>query len=154
MPPKNRKQVSKWSMHPKLHGDVSRLLAEDELHLSFNRNDSTSGCIKDHDTNIMGRFACRNESCTAGGWSSLKIAITIRLYSGGRFNARVYHQRCQQCDYLSHPYLDDSYAERVAYRLKKWHGVEMETPEFGGKDGKPHHKALCEGCKAGHCSDM
>jgi hypothetical protein len=42
---------------------------------------------------------------------------------------------------LSKPILDDSYVERVAYRLKKWCGVELERPEF------------CEGCKAGHCGE-
>lgn len=154
MSPRTRKQASKWSIHPELHGDVSRLLAEDELHLSFHRNDSTNDCTKDYDTNIMGRFSCRNEACTASGWSSKKISITIRLYSGGRYNARVYHQRCQQCNTLSHPWLDESYAERVAYRLKKWHGVEMEVPGYVGSNRRPHHRALCEGCRAGHCSEM
>lgn len=154
MPSRKNKPVPKWSMHPELHGDVSLLLAEDDLHLSFHQNDSASQCLKDYDTNIMGRFSCRNETCTASGWSSKKIAITIRLYSGGRYNARVYHQRCQQCNNLSQPWLDDSYGERIAYRLKKWYGVKMERPEYGGKKGKPHHRGLCEGCKAGHCSAM
>lgn len=154
MPPRNRTPAPKWSMHPELHADVSQLLAEEELHLSFHGNDSTHDCMKDYDTNIMGRFYCRNGACKASGWSSKKIAITIRLYSGGRYNARVYHQRCQKCNTLSRPRLDDSYAERVAYRLKKWHGVEMERPEYVVRDGKPHHSALCEGCKAGHCSEM
>jgi hypothetical protein len=154
MPSKTHKPIPKWSMHPQLHGAVSLLLAEDDLHLSFNRNDSPTGSTKEYDTNIMGRFVCRNNSCTASGWSSKKIAITIRLYSGGRYNARVYHQRCQECNSLSQPWLDDSYAERVAYRLKKWHGVEMEVPEYRENNGKPHHSSLCEGCQAGHCSEM
>ena len=54
---------------------------------------------------------------------------------------------------LSRPILDDSYAERVAYRLKKWCGVELERPEFSGQSKGPHEKKFCEGCKAGHCSE-
>jgi hypothetical protein len=154
MPSRSHRPTPKWSLYPHLHGAVSLLLAEDDLHLSFNSTDSPTGCTKDYDTNIMGRFTCRNDLCTASGWSSKKIAITIRLYSGGRYNARVYNQRCQECNCLGQPWLDDSYAERVAYRLKKWHGVEMEPPDYKENNGKPHHRALCEGCKAGHCSEM
>lgn len=52
---------------------------------------------------------------------------------------------------LSSPILDDSYAERVAYRLKKWCGVELERPKFSGQSKGPHEEEFCEGCKAGHC---
>ncbi|KAH7413526.1 zinc-binding domain-containing protein [Cadophora sp. MPI-SDFR-AT-0126] len=137
--PKRRPQESAWSMFPLLHENVSQLL-EAENH-PFT-----------HDTTIMGRFRCRNKDCKTRGWSSKKIAITIRMYSGERYNARVYHQRCQSCNAISKPTLDDSYAERVAYRLLKWPGVEQELPEFSGKSNGPHQSELCEGCKAGHCS--
>jgi len=154
MPPKNRKQPQRWSMHPEQHGAVSSLLADDDLHLSFHGNDSDSNRVRDYDTNITGRFICRNEACKKSGWSSNVVPITIRLYPRGQYNARVYHQRCKQCDFVSKPHLDDTYAERVAYRLKKWHGVEMEEPAYGPKTDKPHRMELCEGCKAGHCRRM
>jgi hypothetical protein len=38
------------------------------------------------------------------------------------------------------------------YWIKKWEGIKVETPEHSGKKGLPHASALCEGCKAGHCS--
>ena len=42
----------------------------------------------------------------------------------------------------------------MAYRIKKWNGIEMEVPDFSGKKGAPHESDLCEGCKAGHCSEL
>jgi hypothetical protein len=75
------------------------------------------------------------------------------MYGGERYNARVYHQRCMVCNFLSRLILDDSYAERVAYRLKKWCRVELELPEFSGESKGPHAKEFCEDCKAGHCSE-
>jgi hypothetical protein len=83
----------------------------------------------------------------------MRIAITIRMYRGERYNTRVYHQRCKACNSLSRPILDDSYAKRVAYRLKKWCGVELERPEFSGQSKGPHEAKFCEGCKAGHCGE-
>ena len=51
--------------------------------------------------------------------------------------------------------LDESYAERVAYRLKKWCGVEVEPPHYNPEPkGPPHEIELCEGCKDGHCAEM
>jgi hypothetical protein len=143
---------NRWSMYPSLHDDVTRLLEDDGLYLDFHKRDNAKGCIKDYDTNIMGKFTCCNNACGNKGWSSKEIAITIRMYSGGRYNARVYHQRCQRCNTLSRPVLDDSYAERVAYRIKKWRGVQMNPPDYSGESDGPHRKELCEGCKAGHCS--
>jgi hypothetical protein len=121
MPSKKSKSKSsrRWSMYSALHDNVSCLLAEDDLHFDFHENDGTESCIKDYDTNIMGRFLCRNRACGSSGWSSKKIVVTIYMYSGTQYNARVYHQRCMEYNNLSKPRLDDSYAERVAYRLKK-----------------------------------
>jgi hypothetical protein len=140
-------------MYPMLHDDVSHLLEESNLHFDFyKKDDDGENCIEEHDTNIMGRFTCRNRACGSSGWSSKKIAITIRMYPGARYNARVYHQRCLKCNSLGKPWLDDSYAERVAYRLKKWCGVQMEMVTYSGPSKKPHENEFCEGCKAGHCS--
>ncbi|KAL4917690.1 zinc-binding domain-containing protein [Aspergillus aurantiobrunneus] len=86
------------------------------------------------------------------GWSSNKIAVTIRMYPRGRYNARVYHQRCKGCNWVFRPQLDDSYAERVTYWLLKWNGVDVQAPSHGGRSNAPHNSVLCEGCKAGHCN--
>ena len=86
------------------------------------------------------------------GWSSKKIAITIRMYPGAQYNARVYNQHCWECNNLCNPRLTDSYAKRVAHRLKKWSGIEMDQPIFLGNSKGPHESELCEGCKNGHCS--
>jgi hypothetical protein len=79
---------------------------------------------------LSGSFECRNRRCRTSGWSSKLIAITLRMYPGEKYNARVYYQRCRACNELSEPKLDDSYAKRVAYRLKKWCGVQMEAPQY------------------------
>ena len=139
-------------MYQNLHDDVSRLLEEDDLHFDFHGNDRTETCSKEYDTNIMGRFICRNSACGSKGWSSKKIAITIRMYPGAQYSARVYSQRYQECSILGEPRLDDSYAERVAYRLKKWCGIEMDWPIYLGRSRGPHQSNLCEGCKNGHCT--
>jgi hypothetical protein len=152
MPSRKPKSDRRWSMYSALHDDVSRLLEEDDLHFDFHENDDTESCTKEYDTNIMGRFRCHNRACGSNGWPSKRIAITIRMYPGAQYNARVYHQRCLRCNSLSKPRLDNSYAERVAYRLKKWCGMEMDRPFHSGQSEGPHQSNLCEGCKDGHCS--
>lgn len=64
---------------PSLHSDVSTLLEEDDLHFGFRDDDDPTSAIKWYDTNIMGRFVCRNVACSCTGWWSMKIAITIRM---------------------------------------------------------------------------
>lgn len=64
---------------PSLHSDVSALLEEDDLFFGFRDDDDPTGAIKWYDTNIMGRFVCRNFACSCKGWWSMKIAITIRM---------------------------------------------------------------------------
>ncbi|KAF4973992.1 hypothetical protein FZEAL_9060 [Fusarium zealandicum] len=141
------------SMFPALHGKVSRLLQEDDLYFEFYEIDDDQTCTKDYDTNIMGRFSCRNPRCSTNGWSSKKITIRIRMYGGDRYNAKVYHQRCKACNSLSRPYVDDkSYADRIAYRIKKWQGIQMHRPHYGGESNAPHKEHLCEGCRDGHCT--
>jgi hypothetical protein len=154
MPCRKSKSAPRWSMFPVLHDDVSRLLREDDLEFNFYKVDDTRNCIEEYDTNIMGRFICHNRSCKSDGWSSMKVAITIRMYRGKQYNARVYHQRCSSCNSLSRPHLDGSYAERVVYRLRKWCGVKVEVPNFSGQSKGPHHGHLCEGCRDGHCSQL
>ncbi|KAL4782733.1 zinc-binding domain-containing protein [Aspergillus varians] len=140
-----------YSMYPNLHSSVSDLLKSTGLMFTFHNGDTDRNCIEQYDTSIMGRFSCHNHNCTTKGWSSKKVAITIRMYPGDKYNARVYHQRCRQCKWVSRPGLDRSYAERIVYRLKKWNGVDVETPYYDGESKGPHNRNLCEGCKAGHC---
>lgn len=153
--PSRKAQSSGWSLYPKFHDQVSNLLQEDDLYFDFYQSDDSSTFIKEYDTFIMGRFICHNKACTSNGWLSGKIAITIRMYSGDRYNAKVYFQRCQACNRIGHPILDEnSYVERVTYRLKKWKGLKMEAPVYSDPKRGPHRRELCEGCKAGHCKDL
>ncbi len=150
--PKANEVDKSWSMYPLLHDSVSQLLEAENLSFTFFHRDSDKESIKEYDTNIMGRFKCLNKACPNSAWTSKMIAITIRMYPNQQYNARVYHQRCKDCQHLSQPLPDDSYAERIAYRLKKWSGVEMDLPSYTtGNDGRPHESHLCEGCKHGHC---
>ncbi|KAI8938798.1 hypothetical protein NX059_004661 [Plenodomus lindquistii] len=152
-PPTKPKPFKKWSMYPSLHNDLSSLLSPANLSFTFYEKDDANGCINDYDTTIMGRFTCSNTACLAV-WTSKQIAITIRQYPKQRYNARVYFQSCKRCRMTSEPQLDHSYAERVAYRLKKWEGVVVQVPPFSGGSKGPHLSELCEGCRDGHCSGM
>ncbi|EKD11938.1 hypothetical protein MBM_09908 [Drepanopeziza brunnea f. sp. 'multigermtubi' MB_m1] len=151
--PQRRKAPPAWSMFLSRHDDVSRLLEVEGHPFTFHNLDDELGCSKTYDTTVMGKFHCRNRNCESKIWASKRVAITIRMYPGKRYNARVYGQRCKKCDWLSVPTLDDSYAERVAYRLLKWSGVEQERPQFSGESTIPHRSDLCEGCRAGHCAE-
>jgi hypothetical protein len=102
----------------------------------------------------MGTFMCTNNACSNRGWGSKKVAILIRGYPKGCYNAvvPVFNQRCRFCEKLGNLNLDrESYVDRVAYRLKKWAGIEMAWPHVDSKKGPPHESTLCEGCKRGHC---
>jgi hypothetical protein len=151
--PTKLKTIQKWSIYPSLHSEVSDLLRNDNLSFSFYEADNDNGCIDYYDTNVMGRFNCRNTTCLAV-WTSKQIAITIRQYPNEHYNARVYYQSCKRCDTTSEPTLDSSYAERVAYRLKKWSGIRMTPPPYLGLSLDEHRSDLCEGCKDGHCTKM
>lgn len=151
-PTKDQKPIATSSMYQALHNEVSRLLVEAGLHFGFHEDDDELGCTKARNTNIMGRFVCHNRACKASGWSSNMIAIRIRLYPDQKYNARIYHQRCKVCSRLSRPRLDQSYAERVVYWIKQWNGVRVERPPVSRDSKGPHNRQLCEGCKAGHCS--
>jgi hypothetical protein len=89
------------------------------------------------------------------GWGSKQVAIHIRGYPGNGYNAIVFLQRCDSCNRLGELSLNNnSYVERIVYRLKKWAGVAVAQPFYGGEDGRgPHRSDLCEGCKAGYCDD-
>jgi len=120
------------------------------LTMGFEASDSEE-YIKVYDTHIMGRFDCTNSACPTDKWSSKWIALTIRLYEGQRYNAKVWHQRCRACDTFGHPTLDDTYAERIAYRLKVWFRKYLELVNWSWRETPPHESDLCEGCKHRHC---
>ncbi|KAI1632368.1 zinc-binding domain-containing protein [Biscogniauxia mediterranea] len=100
----------------------------------------------------MGKFKCNNGRCSKDGWSSKKVAITIRGYPGNGYDAIVYNQRCKSCNKLGVLTLDvDSYVERIAYRLKVWAGVSVAQPYYNDGGGPQHEIDLCEGCRHGRC---
>ncbi|OAL45388.1 hypothetical protein IQ07DRAFT_489083, partial [Pyrenochaeta sp. DS3sAY3a] len=118
----------------------------------FNASASDPPSTHEWHTHVMGIFTCTNPTCDAQSWASKKVPIEIRGYAGNGYSATVYNQRCKACDQLGTFKLDErAYVERVAYRLKRWAGVEVEVPRFEGKKGLPHETAYCEGCKRGKC---
>uniref|UniRef100_A0A8H7N8A1 3CxxC-type domain-containing protein n=1 Tax=Bionectria ochroleuca TaxID=29856 RepID=A0A8H7N8A1_BIOOC len=143
MPPKQKRTYPSWSMFPEHHVSVSEELAKSGLHYQFNEDDDEDSCSQDYDTNIMGRFRCRRGNCKTQGWSSKRIAITIRRYQSTSYNVRVYHQRCKSCNGLSRPELDvQSYVDRITYRLKN--GTEFRSRrQFTLDNPKPRTKRIC-----------
>ena len=148
-------QPKKWSMRPQLDAEVQGLLLETGVKCEFHPQVTYDGTVNTYDTNVMGSFSCRNPKCGVVGWKSKRIAISIREFRNNKYNARVYHQGCRQCGWISKPKLDASYAERIAYRIKFWHGISQARPVYVDKKTRRPHKAeLCEGCKAGHCVEL
>ncbi|KAF9163117.1 hypothetical protein DFQ26_002906 [Actinomortierella ambigua] len=140
----------RWSMYPELSANVEELLMKP---FSFHSvDDDGQAATKEYDTFVAGTFACRSKQCSKKRWSSGKIAISIRMYAGNQYNARIYHQCCRGCKGVSRPTLEpDTYGERVSYRLNKWCGYKVENPGQGSKTTPPHDCANCEGCKVGRC---
>ncbi|KAK3633173.1 hypothetical protein LTR56_015949 [Elasticomyces elasticus] len=127
-----------FDMQPGLHDEVSRLLETYNLSFRFVERDGSQGITKQKATSIRAPQT----------WTSGKVAITIRRYSRSEYNARVYYQRCKSCDTACRPELDNTYAERVSYRLAVWSGIRMPALPHGPT--APHDARLCEGCRAGH----
>ncbi|KAL8305672.1 hypothetical protein RB597_003582 [Gaeumannomyces tritici] len=163
--PKNRKEVALQDvgevalqdvvvMYPSLHEDVVAALSGEPIYPTpwFNASGAEEA-NKKYDTNVMGRFSCCNEKCSKKGWGSKTVGIHIQGFSDNGYNALVFRQRCKACNQLGILEMDEtSYIERVAYRLKKFAGVNMVAPEYQGKGkGRPHKSELCEGCQRGYC---
>jgi len=144
-------------MFPELHPKVRDAVSPELSSAWFNDdNDNDNDDNFDHEwyTHVMGRFMCNNDTCRKQFWNSRKVPIEIRGFDNNGYIAIVYNQRCKSCDWLGTFELDEqSYIERVAYRLKKWAGVEMEAPPINGTEGPPHERAYCEGCKRGKCRE-
>jgi hypothetical protein len=148
--PKEFKDSTMW---PELHEAVSSEIEEYNLYYAFEHKNRDARCIDDWDTNIMGRFGCPNEACRSTGWSSKKIATTIRHYPNNRYNAKVWYQRCKRCDTKGVITLNvESYVERVVYWLKRWNDIPTEKHDHSGASKGPHLRKYCEGCKAGRCA--
>ena len=139
-------------MFPSLHNDVAKAVSHSLPSIRFCRNNSDGTADNIYNTHVMGRFGCRNETCPTNGWSSKKVAIMIRGYAEDGYNAVVFNQRCKGCNGLGTLVLDEqSYVDRVAYRIQKWAGIPLERQHHAPKGGTPHETEFCEGCKRGVC---
>jgi hypothetical protein len=70
-----------WSTCPELHESVVQCLEGNGLSISFYEEGEVGDSIRDYDTNIMGAFICPNRSCRTEKWTSMKVAINIRLFA-------------------------------------------------------------------------
>ncbi|KAK3350353.1 zinc-binding domain-containing protein [Lasiosphaeria hispida] len=143
-------------MFLQLHEVVRSAVGKAIPSLWFNQEDTEDDLNKEYDTSVMGKFACTNRNCHRPGWSSKMVPVWTRLYGGHRrdgYNAMVFNQRCSSCDCLGTLTLDEqSYVERVSYRLRKWVGAAVKPPLYTWGSRAPHVEKRCEGCKQGHCS--
>jgi hypothetical protein len=147
-------ETREFFMFPELHPNVADAVFPEISLTWFNRDDNDQTFNHEWFTHVMGRFICNNNTCKKAGWNSRKVPIEIRRYKDNGYIAIVYNQRCKSCDHLGTFELNErSYIERVAYRLKKWAGVEMEVLPYKEVDGLPHERAYCEGCKRGKCRE-
>jgi hypothetical protein len=141
-------------MFPSLHPEVAIAVSEHIAPLRFNESNTNKGTKNKHPTFLMGEFRCYNNTCPRHAWTSGKVAIVIRQYTDGSYNAEIFKQRCRACNRLGtltrH---EEAYVDRVSFRLMKWAGVEQAQPLYVLKTTPPHEKSLCEGCKRGICPD-
>ena len=141
-------------MFPSLHQNVVNAVSDSIASTWFQKNESDEDVDNEYSTHVMGKFKCNNSACTTGGWGSKKVAILIRGYPRNGYNAVVFNQRCKSCGKLGTLALDEqSYIDRIGYRLKKWAGVPMEQQQYASKKGLPHERNFCEGCKRGICQE-
>jgi hypothetical protein len=141
-------------MYPSLHQIVTNAVSEHVGSTTFHEDDSDDGSTRECSTFVRGIFTCRKRACPGTAWASGKITIVIRRYMENEYNAVVFSQRCKFCEQLGTLKLEEqSYVDRVSYRLKKWAGVEMETHHYIPKEMPPHKAHLCEGCKRGVCRE-
>lgn len=138
--------------YPSLNYKVVTAVSDQISSIWYQRNDSPKGYQHEYSTHVMGKFTCDNRTCDTTGWSSKKVAILIRGYPRNGYNALVFNQRCKACNQLGSFTMDEqSYVDRVTYRIKKWAGVPTGRPEYGGGEGPPHESQFCDGCRRGIC---
>ncbi|KAF9344633.1 hypothetical protein BGX26_004091 [Mortierella sp. AD094] len=137
---------SSWSLYPELDWSVDEKLMKPH---TFYDVDDGLHALKEYDTFVSGVFLC-SKRCSKRGWSSGKIAISIRLYDDDQYNARIHHQRCRGCDALSRPTLDaEAYGERVSYRLNKWSRFKVVLPKYESKQTPPTTVKIVKGVSSG-----
>lgn len=125
---------------PELHDRVAEAVSPDIKGIWFNNGGTGRKSINEYSTNVMGRFGCVNNACSQKGWGSKEVAIQIWGYRRNGYKAVVYNQRCKQLGVFD---LDeDSYVERVAYRVKQWAGVHPGHQHYDKKQGPPHESDL------------
>ena len=151
--PKRQEETRTSFMFPELHQRIAEAVSPAITSTWFN-NDEKARPENDqkHITCVMGKFTCVNNGCRKNGWSSKVVAIKIRRYARSGYNATVYNQHCKACGWLGRLTLDEeSYVERITYRLKVWACVRVERPPFNRIKTKQHESVYCEGCKVGDC---
>ncbi len=153
-----RRETKTFFRFQSLHQDVCDAVADEVASPWFNEeitsyeDSDKKNYNNEYSTYVMGKFSCRNNRCSQNGWGSKKVCILIRGYPGNGYTAFVFNQSCKSCDQLGTMTLDEnSYVERVAYRLKKWAGVQMDTGGLREGRGPPHESSFCEGCKRDFC---
>jgi hypothetical protein len=152
--PEPTQETREFFTFPELHPNVADAVFPEISSAWFNEDDDDDNFDRKWFTHVMGRFTCNNNTCKKLFWNSRKVPIEIRGDGDSGYSAIVYNQRCKSCNRLGTFELNEpSYIGRVAYRLKKWAGVEMEAPPFNGIEGPPHERAYCEGCRRGKCRD-
>lgn len=145
-----KKGSTKYSLYPSLHDSVQGMLGKSKkFKFNFNDEDTDLDC-KIGETRVVGTFRCENPKCKHE-WTSGKISTVVRSYPKRLYNAKVFHQRCKRCNKPIKPSLDDTYADRVAYRLKVLNDLPVERREFVGDTDSIHDSRRCEGCRAGYC---
>ncbi|KAM0339752.1 hypothetical protein ACHAPU_010792 [Fusarium lateritium] len=143
----------KSSIYPDLHYYVAESLDEDDLEYSFRDHDTKTDIKREYHTRTIGNFTCGKHTC-GHKWSSNSVSITIREYEDKSYNALVYHQLCSRCRKSTRADLDKlCYADRIAFRLKKWNGIQAQQLVREVEHNGPHKKELCEGCKNGLCGE-
>jgi hypothetical protein len=152
--PEPIQETREFFMFPELQPNVADAVFPEISSTWFNEDENDEDFDREHFTHVMGKFICNHKTCKKQFWGSWKVSIEIRRYDYFGYSAIVYNQRCKSCDQLGTFELNErSYIERVAYRLKRWAGVQMEAPPFDEGDSPPHEVKYCEGCKRGKCRE-
>lgn len=145
-------ETRKFLMFPWHHKAVSNAVRPNLVCTWVHKGINDRSADREYTTHVMGSFKCINTACTTSGWSSKKVAIQIRGYTRNGYNAVVFNQRCRECKQLGTLSLDKgSYVDRIAYRVQRWAGIQVEQPVYTSQEGQPHRQELCEGCRRGIC---
>lgn len=135
---------------PDLHHLVATAVGSYIPSIRWNAREPIYGhCHKE--TYVSGRFVCLQPDC-GHSWRSNMICLTIWALPQVDYYTIIEGQRCERCQKVGSLMMDeDVYAERVAYYLKKWAGVEVGPEPFAVGVPRSHRKDLCVGCRNGHC---